>query len=133
MTRQDAVNLAIAEMGDGTSLKKLQDRASEIYGRGICYTTIKTSRLIWRKRVGKIRDSRTHRDQPGRSEMDLFKVSKVQLRAMFHFEAMKNPTAKDLINMAGKFDSIKQFTNAIKGIKNLKVIQPFSIPAPSPK
>lgn len=127
MNRRQAVNLAIAELGDGTSIEELQERASEIYGKPICYNTTVWSRICWRKSIGKVRDCRTHRDQPGRSEKDIFQVNKAQLRALFNFEATKNPTAKDALALVSKFDSIQQFTNAIKKIKDLKVIQPFAI------
>jgi hypothetical protein len=130
MNRQQAVNLAIAELGDGTSVEELRERASEIYGKDIKYGTVVVERCIWRKRVGKVRDSRMHKYQKGRSERDIFQVNKIQLRALFNFEATKNPTAKDALALVSKFDSIQQFTNAIKKIKNLKVVQPFSIDAP---
>ena len=137
MKQIDAVFLAIIEIGDGSSLPALQERASEIYGKQISYGNTCQARLVYRKRVGKVRDCRTLKDQKGRDERDAFQVNKAQLKRLFNFEATKNPTANDVLKLVGTknspFHSIDQLRNAIAGVKKLKVLQPFSIPAPSPK
>lgn len=138
MKRKEAVFIALGELGDGTSVPTLQERASEVYGQKISYQGVVYARRCYRKIVGKVRDCRTLKDQPGRDEKDAFQVNKAQLRRLFIFEATKEPTADDLLKLVGKsgpsaFHSIDQLRNTIAGVKKLKVIKPFSIPKPSAK
>jgi len=127
MKIREMIAVALAEVGDQSSIEHLRNRVFELYGKKPSYNYTYKYRHLWRRDIGGglKTDARKHSDIPRRNMLNDKLVTTAHVKCIFRFFNDKKINPSDILelinNVESKFHSIDQLIGAIKDLQDLQI------------